>query len=209
MISVLFITFREALEAALVVGIILAYLTKVSGSREKKTVWMGVLGGGIFSFVFAYFFQKYIGEFEGVSEQIYEGSTMIIAALLVSWLLYWMLKNRKHLKADVENKIGNHVSKNSRFGVFFLSFVAVMREGVEAAMFLQGARIEFGVRGQEMILGTILGILGAAFVAWLVFKGILKFSLKYFFNISAALLLFFAGDLLVNGIGELLEAMGR
>lgn len=134
---------------------------------------------------------------------------MIVAAVLVSWMLYWMIRNKKNLKANVEGKINGHISSNSRFGIFFLSFVAVMREGVEAALFLQGAKIEFGVQGMEMIYGTLLGIAGAVLIAWLVFKGILKFSLKYFFNISAALLLLFAGDLLVNGIGELLEAMGR
>jgi high-affinity iron transporter len=208
MISVLFITLREALEASLVVGIILAYLSKTSGSNEKKNVWFGVLGGAIFSFVFAYFFQRYIGEFEGVYEELYEGVTMIVASILVSWMLYWMIKNRKNFKANMENKIEGHLTNNSRFGIFFLSFVAVMREGVETAMFLQGTRIEFGVQGMEMIYGTIFGIAGAVLIAWLVFKGILKFSLKYFFNITAALLILFAADLFVNGVGELLEAGG-
>lgn len=208
MISVLFITLREALEASLVVGIILAYLTRTSGTRGKMDVWFGVLGGAIFSFIFAYIFQKYIGEFEGVYEEMYEGITMIVASLLVSWMLYWMLKNRKNLKANVESKVGGHLSSDSRFGIFFLSFVAVMREGVETAMFLQGAKIEFGVHGMEMIYGTLLGIAGAVFIAWLVFKGILRFSLKYFFNITAALLIIFAVDLFVNGVLELMEAGG-
>ncbi|MCX6735448.1 MAG: FTR1 family protein [Candidatus Peregrinibacteria bacterium] len=208
MLSVLFITLREALEASLVVGIILAYIAKTSDSKEKKNVWLGVLGGAIFSFVFAYFFQKYVGEFEGVYEQIYEGTTMLVASLLVSWMLYWMITNRKNFKSNMENKVSGHISNNSRFGIFFLSFVAVMREGVEAAMFLQGAKIEFGVQGMEMIYGTILGIAGAVLVAWLVLKGILKFSLKYFFNVSAALLIIFAADLFVNGILELMEAAG-
>lgn len=207
--SVLFITLREALEASLVIGIILAYLTRTSGLKEKKTVWLGVLGGAIFSFIFAYVFQKYVGAFEGVYEQIYEGSTMIVASLLVSWMLYWMLKNKKNFKSNMEAKLGGHISNNSRFGIFFLSFVAVMREGVETAMFLQGAKIEFGVPGIEMIYGTLLGIAGAVLIAYLVFKGVLKFSLKYFFNVTAALLIIFAADLLVNGIGEILEAMGR
>lgn len=208
MLSVLFITLREALEASLVVGIILAYIAKTSDSKEKRNVWLGVLGGAIFSFVFAYFFQKYVGEFEGVYEQIYEGTTMLVASLLVSWMLYWMITNRKNFKSNMENKVGSHISNNSRFGIFFLSFVAVMREGVEAAMFLQGAKIEFGVQGMEMVYGTILGIAGAVLVAWLVLKGILKFSLKYFFNVSAALLIIFAADLFVNGILELMEAAG-
>lgn len=208
MLSVIFITLREALEASLVVGIILAYISRTTDSKEKKNVWLGVLGGAIFSFVFAYLFQQYVGEFEGVYEEIYEGTTMIVASLLVSWMLYWMIKNKKNLKANVENKIGSHLSNNSRFGIFFLSFVAVMREGVEAAMFLQGAKIEFGVQGMEMIYGTVLGIGGAVLIAWLVFKGILKFSLKYFFNVSTALLIIFAADLFVNGILELLEAAG-
>lgn len=208
MISVLFITLREALEASLVVGIILAYLSRTNALKEKKSVWLGVLGGAIFSFVFAYLFQKYIGEFEGVYEELYEGVTMIIASVLVSWMLYWMLKNRKTFKTDMESKIGGHLSNNSRFGIFFLSFVAVMREGVEAAMFLQGARIEFGVQGLDVIYGTILGIGAAVLLSWLLFKGILKFSLKYFFNVSAVLLIIFAADLFVNGILELMEAGG-
>ncbi len=208
MISVLFITFREALEASLVVGIILAYLVRTGAFREKKSVWLGVLGGAVFSFVFAYFFQKYIGEFEGVYEELYEGITMIVASLMVTWLLYWMLKNRKTFRADMENKIGGHLSNNSRFGIFFLSFVAVMREGVEAAMFLQGAIIEFGVQRLDLVYGTIFGIAGAVLVSWLLFKGILKFSLKYFFNVSAVLLIIFAADLFVNGILELMEAGG-
>lgn len=213
MLSALIITLRETLEAALVVGIILAYLSKIynlktmSGRKDaRKFVWQGVLGAVIFSIVVAFVFEKYLGGFEGVAEELYEGITMVVAAGLLTWMILWMMKQRGGIRKNIESKVDFHLSKNYGFGLFLLAFVGVAREGVETVIFLQGARIQAEAQGGQVLIGAIFGILLAVFVSYLLFKGIARISLRKFFMVTTLLLILFAAGLMAHGVHELQEA---
>lgn len=206
MSSALIITLRETLEAALVVGIILAYLSKVVNLKGRRFVWQGVFAGVIFSVVVAFVFERYLGGFEGKAEQLYEGITMMVAAGLLTWMILWMMKQRSGMRKNIESKVEAHVSKNYNFGLFLLSFVAVAREGVETVIFLQGARIQAEAGGQQILVGAVLGIFAAIVISYLLFKGIARISLRKFFMVTTLLLVLFAAGLMAHGVHEFQEA---
>ncbi len=204
MTAALIITLRETLEAALVVGIILAYLEKSGNLKHKKHIWYAVLAGVLVS-VIAAFVLKAIGqEFEGTAEQIYEGVTMLLASGLLTWMILWMLTKRKNLKSNIENKVAAHIQDNHPMGLFFLTFVSVIREGIETSIFMQAASFEN--QGQNLLLGGILGIVLAIILSYILFKGIKKIQLKKFFTVTSVLLILFAAGLLAHGIHEFQEA---
>lgn len=204
MIAALLITLRETLEASLVVGIILAYLNKTQNKKHGKFVWFGVLAGILLSVALAFIFNKYLGGFEGQAEKLYEGVTMLTAAALLTWMILWMMRQRQNVKKNLEEKVSSHIEGDHPWGLFFLVFVSVAREGIETVIFLQAAAIQAEVGG--MLLGGILGIFLAIVLSFVLFKGIAKIPLKKFFTISSVLLILFAAGLLAHGVHELQEA---
>lgn len=204
MAAALLITLRETLEASLVVGILLAYLKKTQNTHHNKYIWSGVGAGVAISIALAYAFQWLYGGFEGRAEELYEGIMMLTAAGLLSWMIIWMLKQRHAIKKNIENKAAAHIKEDHPMGLFTLVFVAVLREGIETVIFLQGAVI--ASQGHETLLGAISGIALAIFLAWILFKGIAKVPLKSFFTTTSILLILFAAGLVAHGVHELQEA---
>lgn len=204
MLSALIITLRETLEAALIVGIILAYLNKTDNRGHSKIVWFGVLAGIILSLVLAFIFQTFFGGFEGAAEELYEGITMIIAATLLTWMILWLIFQRHNLKKNIENKMQTYIEKDHPVGLFLLSFVSVAREGIETVIFLQAAAIQ--TQDTNLIIGGSLGIIIAIILSYFLYKGIKIIPLKKFFTVTSILLILFAAGLFVHGIHELQEA---
>lgn len=198
------ITLRETLEVALIVGILLAYLSKTLNFKHKKFVWYGVGCGVILSLILAFIFQQYLGGFEGKSEELYEGITMLIAAGLLTWMILWMLNQRHNIKKNLENKAQTHIEKDHPMGLFLLAFVGVAREGIETVIFLQAAVIQS--EKSNILAGGFLGILAALFLGFVLFKGIMKVNLRTFFTITGLLLILFAAGLVAHGVHEFEEA---
>lgn len=204
MTAALIITLRETLEAALVIGIILAYLEKSGNPTHKRNVWYAVLAGILASIFAAYLFTTLAGGFEGKAEQLYEGLTMILAAGLLTWMILWMIGQRKDLKKNIENKVAGHLEDKHPMGLFFLAFVSVLREGVETVLFLQAASFES--KDGNLLAGGILGIVIAVALSFIIFKGMKKVSLKHFFAVTSILLILFAGSLVSHSVHEFQEA---
>lgn len=204
MFSGLIITSRETLEAALVAGIVLAFLNKTGNSRHAKFVWLGVGAGVLLSVILAFVFEKYLGGFTGRVEEIYEGVMMIVAAGLLTWMILWMLKQRSSLRANLENKVEGHVKENHPWSLFLLVFVGVAREGIETVIFLKAALLQSD--GGNVLLGGFVGIIGAIVLAYILFKGAAKIPLKKFFTATSVLLILFAAGLFAHGVHEFEEA---
>lgn len=202
MITSFLITFRETLEAALVIGIILAFLAKTKNARYNNIVYTAIAAGIIGSVGSALIFNQLAGGFTGKSEQIFEGVTMLVGALLLTTMILWMMKN-KHVGDEVKNKISKDIEKHDRFGLFMLAFIAVLREGVETVIFLGAANF---ISNDNNLLGGILGIAGAIFLGYLIFVASVKVNVKKFFNVSSFLLLLFAAGLVAHGVHEFEEA---
>ncbi|MBL4694659.1 FTR1 family protein [Candidatus Gracilibacteria bacterium] len=205
MSAALVITLRETLEAALIVGILLAYLKKTQGAKGVRYVWGGVVAGIVLSLVLAWVFGAYLGGFEGQAEELYEGVMMLVAAGLLTWMILWMLKQRRNIKKDLENKASMHLKNSRPWGLFALSFVGVAREGIETVIFLQAALVSSD--GAEVLWGGLLGIVLAIVLAFALFKGAVEIPLKKFFTFTSVILILFAAGLVAHGVHELQEAM--
>ena len=202
MISSFILTFREALEAALIVGIILSYLVRTKQTEYSNVVYMGVLSGVVASIIGALLFVRLAGGFTGRAEQIFEGVTMLIGALLLTTMILWMMKQR-HIALELELRVKTELTENHRLGLFLLMFVAVLREGIETVIFLGAASF---VSSSNSLIGASAGIVAAILLGYAIFVGSMKINLKRFFNITGFLLILFAAGLVAFGVHELQEA---
>jgi high-affinity iron transporter len=205
MLESFLITSRETLEAALVVGIVLAYLNKTNNKQYKQSVYYGIIAAIIGSIITAVAFTHFAGGFEGKAEEIFEGITMLVGAVLLTTMILWMMKQR-HITKELEGKVAKHLTKTkplfSHAGIFLLVFVAILREGVETVIFLNAAKYA----GSVSLLGGVLGIITAIIIGALFFFSVRRINLKYLFRISSVLLIFFAAGLVAHSIHEFEEA---
>ncbi len=202
MLPSLLITFRETLEAALIVGIVLSFLAKTKQTRFNNVVYIGVASAIVVSIICAILFSVLAGGFTGRAEKIFEGVTMIIGALLLTTMILWMMK-QKHITKEIEDKVGAEVAESHKFGLFSLVFVAVLREGVETVIFLGATRF---ASSDNSLIGALIGITTAVALGYAMFVGSMKINLKTFFNITSVLLILFAAGLVAHGVHEFQEA---
>ena len=205
MLESFLLTSRETLEASLVVGIVIAYLNKTNNQNYKKTVYYAIALGIFASILSAFAFTFFAGGFEGRTEQIFEGTTMLIGAFLLTTMILWMMQQRriaKHIERRVEKHLMNSQNVFSHIGIFMLIFTAVIREGVETVIFLNALNYERGIN----FIGSTLGIIAAIAAGYIFFVGTRKIDLKKLFNISSVLLILFAAGLVAHGFHELEEA---
>uniref|UniRef100_A0A7V1EH92 High-affinity iron transporter n=1 Tax=candidate division WOR-3 bacterium TaxID=2052148 RepID=A0A7V1EH92_UNCW3 len=201
MISSFLITFREALEVALIIGIILGYLVRTSQTEYNNVVYIGVASGIVASIIGALLFTTIAGGLTGRTEEIFEGIAMLVGSFLLTTMILWM--KQKHIARELEHRVGIELSEAHKFGLFLLVFVSVVREGIETVIFLGAAGF---VSANNNLVGAIAGIIVAIFLGYAMFIGSRKINIKKFFNITGILLILFAAGLLAYGIHELHEA---
>lgn len=202
MFSNMLITFRETLEAALVISVMLAFLNRTRQQVYRKYVWVGVLAGILASFGFAYVFNAYLGGFSGRREGIFEGLMMFLAAALLTFMIFWMMR-QKQVVSELEGRVAQEIEESHIFGLFLLALTAVLREGVETVIFLRAATF---LTGGFDAWGALIGIGGAVIVAALFFLEIRRVNIKRFFQVTSLILILFAAGLVAHGIHELQEA---
>jgi len=204
------LSLREGLEAALIIGIVLGALSKLRRHDLVPTVWLGVLSAVLVSLAAGVILVIIGFELEGSAEQIFEGVTMFIAAGVLTWMIFWMNSQSRRIKGELESGVTRAVSAGDRRGLFWLSFIAVAREGVELALFL--AATVFIVSGRSTsapvpaIIGALLGLGTAALLGWSLFASTLRLDLRRFFRVTGFLLLLFAAGLVAHGAHEFIEA---
>jgi len=203
MIPSFIIIFRETLEAALVVGIILSYLVRIEQTKYNNVVYVGVISGIVASIIGALLFTSIAGGFTGRAEEIFEGITMLFGALLLTTMILWMMK-QKHIAMELEHRVATELSQSHKFGLFSLVFIAVLREGIETVIFLGASR--FASTNNTMI-GALAGITAAIFLGYAMFIGSMKINIKKFFNITSILLILFAAGLVAHGVHEFQESI--
>ncbi len=202
-LPVFFITLREGVEASLVVGIVLACLTKAKATHLHRAVYFGIaaglLGSLLLGCLFGLGFQS-LGLstwiYAPVLEQALKGIVAVVAIALLSWMLIWMTQQAKGLKSEVEQSVQAALQTNTAWGIFGLIFVAVLREGVETVLFI-GAQLQ---QGWLPALGAIAGIIGATVIGILIFKGGVKINLRLFFQVMGVLLLLIVAGLVVTAL---------
>lgn len=202
MIASFVITFRETLEAALIIGIVLAYLARTKKQKYNILVYLGTIAAIILSITAALIFRILSISFEGTAEQIFEGITMLLAAFLLTFMILWMMK-RRHVAHEIREHVSEELQEKHKLGLFFIAFIAVLREGIETVLFLGALTF---TTGKVSIFGGFAGIVLAIFLGYAFFKGTKKINLKIFFSITSIILILFAAGLVAHGVHEFQEA---
>lgn len=197
------ITFREALEAALIVAIMVSYLKKVGKGELNRYVYLGSGGAMAASLILGLFVQSVYGELKGVSAQLFEGAASLTAVVVLTYMIFWMTEHSKRIRGELQEKIDVAITKGELFGITILAFIAVFREGLETVLFLTAAFFldPFGV-----VVGVILGSTIVLLLAVLLMRGAYRLDISKFFRYTSVLLILFAAGLAGYGVHELIEA---
>lgn len=207
------VTLREGVEAALVVGIVLAYLKKANQSQLNFWVLGGVVAGIAGSCLIGLGFTGLIQDlatstpkYAPVIESLFKGIVSVMAIALLTWMLVWMTQQARQLKGQVEGELGTVLQQDRRagWGVFGLVGVAVLREGFETVLFLM-ANLQ---QGAVPVLGAIAGLLGAAGIGVLLFKWGVQINVRAFFQVMGALLLLIVSGLVISALKSFDAAAG-
>jgi high-affinity iron transporter len=199
----LLVTFREALEASLIVTIISAYLRKIGRTELNRYLLAGSLLAVLVSLALGWTVHLIYGELKGVAAAMFEGTAALMATLVLTYMVLWMGRNARRIRHEIEQKVDVAVSRGQTFGIFALAFVAVVREGVETVLFLT---VFFFADPSGTALGIILGVGAVLLLVMLLLKGTYKLDIRRFFKYSSILLVVLAAGLAGYGTHELIEA---
>ncbi len=204
MAAALLITLREGLEAVLIVGIVLSLLHRLGAKDRALPVWAGTAAAVLVSAAVGTILSFLGWKLEGRAEELFEGSVMLIAAVLLTWMIFWMQGQGSKLQQHLEERARTASRRDGYWGLFGLAFIAVVREGVETALFLTAAA--FQADGLQVIAGGLLGLAIAIGIGWLLFAAGRRISIRNFFRVTSILLLLVAAGLLAHGVHEFQEA---
>ncbi len=199
-IQALLITFREALEALLIVGVIVTYLRRVQRPEYTKFVWLGAGLAVLASCGVALLFQVVLDGFAAMGSEMYlKIGIMLISTVLLTQMVFWMAKQSREMKEKMEGKLDQFITAGNVVGMVFHSFLVVLREGVETVFFF--AAITRGDIGAAMSgWGAITGIALAGLLSYLIFKGGMKISPRLFFQATGIFIVLIAAGLLVQAV---------
>lgn len=204
------LSLREGLEVAMIIGIVLGALTKIHRNDLAPAVWLGTLSAVGFSVLTAVILTSFGMSLEGEAEQVFEGITMLLAASILTWMIFWMRKQARFLKGELEAGVNKAVASMNRGSMFWLAFIAVVREGIELALiitaaFFAGNQNQVTANTVQTLSGTVLGLGTAALLGWTLFATTVRLDLRRFFQVTSILLILFAAGLVAHGVHEFNE----
>jgi high-affinity iron transporter len=202
LLSAFLIALREGVEASLVVGIILVYLSRTGRAHLARFAWYGVAAAVALSLGIAIALERF-----RISEDGFEGVMLLVAAAFVITMIVWMNRVARHLKKEIEQKVEAYAARvgdAAGWGIFLFVFLMVVREGAELALILRA--VELSTEGLQIWIGTLAGIAAAVAVGVFFFKGTLKIPLQKFFAATSIILMLVVFQLAITGLHELSEA---
>jgi len=198
------VVLREGFEASLVVAVVLAFLDRSNRRDGFAAVWIGIAAALGVSAVVGISLFAVGAELEGTSEYLFEGITTIVAAALLVWMIFWMRRQARSIRTDLEGKTRAALAEGSAIGLAAVAFVGVLREGVETSLLLFSTT----ERSSPLIslVSALVGLAVAIGLGYAFYRGSHRLDLRRFFTVTSAILLLFAGWLLAKGLEELAEA---
>src|SRR3954470_5084543 len=200
------IVLREGFEATLLVGLILGVLNKTGQREHIRAVWMGVAAALVSSVVIGAILFAAVGELDGKAEALYEGTAMLLAAAVVTWMVFWMRKQARTLGGHLRSQVSSAVIAGGGLALASVAFIGVAREGLESALFLFASVGDDGVA--TTVIGGAFGALAAVTLGYLFYRGTISLDLRRFFMVTGVLVIGFAAYLIAGGMHELGEAGG-
>ena len=201
------IALREGVEAALIVGVVAAYLVKVGRKNLLPKVWLGVVIAAAIPLSLGAIMTwgPYTLSFQ--AQEILGGTLSLVAVAMVTWMILWMSSNSRQFARKLREDTAAQLASGSDWGVVWIAFIAVAREGIETALFVW-ATIKSSAESAiaAPALGVVTGLLVAVVIGWLIYTGAARINLSIFFNITGLLLIFVAAGIVSYGIGDLQEA---
>jgi high-affinity iron transporter len=196
---------REGVEAALIVAIVLAYLVKTGNGRHAGKIWLGAGAAAAVSAAAGIALFLTVGGFNEPYEQIFEGATMFLAAGVVTWMLFWMRRQARSVKGELQAAVDRVLTEGGIWGLAVLAFVAVIREGIETSLFLVGQVNSADDAAPSILVGALVGLAIAIALGVLFYQGSRRINLASFFRWTGVGLVFIAAGLLSHGIHEFIE----
>jgi high-affinity iron transporter len=199
MVAGLLIMLREGFEAALVVAIVFAYLRRIGRLDLARSVWQGVALATTAAFAVGIFVRVTVGSLEGDARLRGFGVISAVAAVVLTWMIFWMRRQSRLIKGGLEHKVDVALrSDHTRRAIVAVALVAVLREGIEAALFLVAAGTDES--GAAVIAGALVGLALASLLAYLVYWGGRSMPMKAFFTVTGLVLIAFAAGLVAKTV---------
>ena len=203
--STFLIMLREGAEAALIVAILLAYLRTLDQQEARRWVWAGVgaavtiaAGAGVALFAI-------VGPLEGRAEEIVEGIAALAAAVVLTWMIFWIAAWSRGLRSRLEAGVDDALQGADGIALAAVGFFAVLREGLESALFLLSTTAD-AASPWTHVVGGVGGIAGAGAIGYLVYRGGRHLDVRLFFRTTGVLIVMFAAGLVGKAVHEFGEA---
>lgn len=204
MLPAFLLALREGMEIALIIGIVLGALQKTNRKELSGRVWAGAWSAALLSLALVLLLTALGARMEGQAEQIFEGVMMLTAAVVLTWMIFWMQNQSRNLKGELESDVRRALGGPGKTAIFSLAFLAVLREGVELALFLTATALASAPGAT--LLGAALGLASAGAIGWAVFAATVRLNLRQFFQVTSALLILFAAGLVAHAVHEFNQA---
>ena len=196
---------REGVEAALIVSIVITYLVRTGRADQVGRVWIGTGVAALLSLIVGVAIYNTVGALESPWEQIFEGTTLLIAAGVVTWMLFWMRRQARSVKGELQAAVERAIAVGASWGLALLAFSAVVREGLETSIFLVGQATSDRAEAVWILVGALAGLAIAILIGYGFYRGSSRLNLASFFRWTGIALVFIAAGLLSHGIGEFIE----
>ena len=205
MTAAFFITLREGLEAALIVGIIAAYLVKIDRRDALRGVWIGVGAAVALSILIGALVVATVGRLPLVVQETVEGLAAVIAVVVLTWMLFWMRRQGRAMKGELERGVDTALAAGSVMTLAGLAFVSVSREGLETVLFLFAIGVSSGPAIPTLI-AAVAGLAVAVAIGYAIFAAGVRVDLRRFFTVTGLVLIFVSAGLVAFAIHEFGEA---
>jgi high-affinity iron transporter len=195
----LLILLREGFEASLIVAIVFAYLRRTGRLDLGRAVWVGVAAASGLAIVLGVLIHLTVGELSGAAELRSFAAIAVAAAVVLTWMVFWMRRQSRAIKGDLEHKVdvalhSGHVAR----GLMFVAFFAVLREGIETALFLVAATTSSAPR--DVLVGGTVGLAASCVLGYLVYAGGHRIPMRAFFRVTGMIVIVFAAGLCAKAV---------
>lgn len=200
MLTAFFVMLREGFEAALIVAILYAYLRKVARQDLIPAMWQGVGAAALLSAVAGVVIHLSVDGLEGEARLRAFAAISVFAVGVLTWMIFWMRKHARAIKGELQHVLDEAMQRSGRIklAIMAAAFFAVLREGLEAALFLIATATT--ADGGAVLLGGLIGLALACGLGWAVVIGGRRMPMREFFQVTGVALILFAGGLLARTV---------